>query len=287
MNSPSIPPSPAPSWAAAIRCRACRRRRSIARWSRWSRSSATPAAGMTPSPPPAIRGTTTTRAIPAMSTAARTSTGCWRPTGWSRASAGRRSTISTTRHRRPEPALSRRAVVAARRLYPHAGAHRSRLRVLGLPRRHRSGQRLGPDRHPRAHLFRQAAIFESGGLSHDPRCRTPAHPGNRFPRALLETDPQFRGIPRLLAADPLQRGACRGILGLPRGGRRHGPVAAAQVRGHRTRRRSAAAVLPDPRHAAAVARPGRLHRHVLRAWRHDRRRHGAAARAGQFPLDRR
>ena len=54
-----------------------------------------------------------------------------------------------------QPALSRRAVVAARRLCADAGADRSRLRVVVLSRRHRCGQWLGPDRHPCPHLFRQ------------------------------------------------------------------------------------------------------------------------------------
>ena len=37
----------------------------------------------------------------------------------------------------------------------------------------------------------------------------------------------------------------------------------------------------------ARRRPGRLYRHVLRAWRHDRRRHAVPPRREQFPLDRR
>jgi hypothetical protein len=65
-NWRSIRPSPARCSAAATPCPACRRRPSTATWSRWSRSSATPAAGTTLLPPPAIRATTTTRAIPAM-----------------------------------------------------------------------------------------------------------------------------------------------------------------------------------------------------------------------------
>ena len=59
----------------------------------------------------------------------------------------------------------------------------------------------------------------------------------------------------------------------------HGPVAAAQVRGDRPRFRGAAAIHADPRRQEARRRPGRLFRHVLRAWRHDRRRHAASGSA--------
>ena len=57
-------------------------------------------------------------------------------------------------------ALFRRAVVAAGRLCLVARAHRYRLRVLVLPGRHRSGQWMGPHRHPCAHLFRQAELLQ-------------------------------------------------------------------------------------------------------------------------------
>ena len=98
----------------------------------------------------------------------------------------------------------------------------------------------------------------------------------------------YRRISRLLAADPVQqRRAGRRILGLPRAGGHHGSVAAAQVRGDRPGRRGAAAIHAHPQRPQTRRRPGRLHRHVLRARRHDRRRHAVPARRQQFPLDRR
>ena len=60
-----------------------------------------------------------------------------------------------------------------------------------------------------------------------------------------------------------------------------------EVRGARAGRRSAAAGDPDPRHPPSLGRAGRLHRHVQRHRRHDRRRHGVPHRADQLPLGRR
>ena len=128
------------------------------------------------------------------------------PMGLRRERAGKRSTISTT------PAstiitssIYDEAVVAARRLCADARAYRSRLRVVGLPGRHQCRQWLGSDRHPCSHLFGQRKILESGGLSHDPRRRTPAHARDRVPPALLRAHPQLHRISRLLAAAALQQ----------------------------------------------------------------------------------
>ena len=73
-------------------------------------------------------------------------------------------------------------------------------------------------------------------------------------------------------------GADRGILGVPRARRRHGPVAAPEIRGDRARCRGADAIRADPRRAEARRRAGRLFGHVLRARRHARRRHAVPAR---------
>ena len=76
------------------------------------------------------------------------------------------------RHRRAGTGRLRRAVVAAGRLRAAAGADRHRLRLLGLPGRHHAGQWLGPDRHPRSHLFGRRKILSSRSEAHDPRRRT-------------------------------------------------------------------------------------------------------------------
>ena len=179
-------------------------------------------------------------------------------------------------------------MVAAGRLRAAARADRHRLRLIGLPRRHHAGQWLEPDRHPCAHLYRPAKILASDSQTHDPRRRTENDPRDRLPFELCQAHAQLRRVQGLLARQLLrQGGADRGILGVPAGRGGHGPVAAAQVRGDRAGLRGAAAIYADPRREEARRRPGRLHRHVLRAWRHDRRRHAAAARQGQFPLGRR
>ena len=59
------------------------------------------------------------------------------------------------RVRRPNLVLRRRALVAPRRLRAAAGDDRPGLRLVRLPRRHRPGQRLGSDRHPRPRLPRR------------------------------------------------------------------------------------------------------------------------------------
>ncbi len=83
-----------------------------------------------------------------------------------------------------------------------------------------------------------------------------------------------------------RRGRSR-ILGLPGKGGSDRSLAFAQVRGHRSGCRGIAAILPDARRAQAFDRAGRLFRDVLRAWRHDRRRHPFPPRRQELPLDRR
>ena len=143
------------------------------------------------------------------------------------------------------------------------------------------------DIHVRTYSDKQS-FSRASGLPHDARRRAAADARDRVPSALLGADAQLHRISRLLAAEPIQqRRAGRRILGLPRARGDHGPVAAAQIRGDRPRRRGAAAIRADPQRAEARRRPGGLYRHVLRAWRHDRRRHAVPARRQQFPLDRR
>ena len=95
-----------------------------------------------------------------------------------------------------------------------------------------------------------------------------------------ELTEELRRVPRLLAPALLrQRGRDRRVLGLPREGRRHGPLAAAQVGGARARRRGADPARDHARRAPARGRPGRLHRGLQRDRRDDRRRDGLPARA--------
>ena len=75
-----------------------------------------------------------------------------------------------------------------------AGADRSRLRLLGLPRRHHAGQWLEPDRHPRSHLFGRRKILSSRSEAHDPRCGTRNDPPDRLPRQLCQAHAQFRRV---------------------------------------------------------------------------------------------
>ena len=189
---------------------------------------------------------------------------------------------------RGRPGCLRQSVVAAGRLCAASGAHRPGLRLVRLSGRYRRCQRLEPDRHPCAGLPARERVFQSGGLSHDSRRRSEAHEGNRLPQPVRRAHPQLHRIQRLLAGQQLHQPRRAGrILGLPRTGRHHGPVAAAQVRGPGARCRAPVAMDADPEHPTTGDRPGRLLRHVLRDRRHGRRRHRLPARRRQFPLDRR
>ena len=99
---------------------------------------------------------------------------------------------------------------------------------------------------------------------------------------------QRHGVPRLLAADVLhQRGRGRRVLGVPREGRRDGPLPPAQVGDPGARRRGAHPARRHARHPPARRRPGRLHGRLQRDRRDDRRRHRVPARRRQLPLRRR
>ena len=104
-----------------------------------------------------------------------------------RAAAGRPSTSSTTPASTPRHPTPGRAVVAAGRLCAAAGDDRYRLRLLGLPGRHRRRQRLEPDRHPRPRLSRRTALQQSDRLPHGTRRRAAPHARDRLPRALRLT----------------------------------------------------------------------------------------------------
>ena len=168
------------------------------------------------------------------------------------------------RGRRAERHPLRRALVAPRRLCAAAGDDRPGLRLLGLPVRHRRRQWLGPDRHPCPGLSRDQPVQARGGLSHDAGRTLAAHQGDGLPRSRRGAYPRPRRVSRLLAAQQLRQGRPdRGILGLPRALRRDRPLALAQVRGARPRRRDAAAAHAHPQRPQAGGGAGGLLGHVL------------------------
>ena len=67
-----------------------------------------------------------------------------------------------------------RALVAARRLRAAPRDDRPRVRVVGLPRRRRSGERVGPDRRPRPRLPGRASLQRRDRASG--HARAPARP---------------------------------------------------------------------------------------------------------------
>ena len=187
--------------------------------------------------------------------------------------------------RRRQPALPGRALVAPGGLRPAPGPHRSRLRVLGLSRRHRRRERLEPDRHPRADLPGEEHLQQGHCIQNEYRCRAPTDPRDGFSRTHFRAHPQLRRVPRLLAAESLQqprRGP--GVLGLPGTGGDDGPLGAAQVRGPRPRRGSAPAGHLHPQRATHRDRTGLLRRALLRERRDDRRRDRLPPRRRQLPL---
>ncbi len=179
-------------------------------------------------------------------------------------------------------------MVTARRLRDAARDERPRVRLVGVPRRHRPVQRLGGNGHPCARLSAAEPLLDRDRSARDRRRRAGAHPGDRISLPGGRADQELRRVPRLLAAALLQqRGRGRRVLGLPREAGGDGPLAAAQVGGARARRRDVDAVGRDPQHPQAVGRPGRLHRALQRDRRDDRRRDCVPARSGQLPLHRR
>ena len=192
------------------------------------------------------------------------------------------------RLRREQRPRLRRALVAPRRLRAAAGDDRSRVRLVGVPGRHRPGERLGAHRRPRARLLPREPLLDGDRPPRHPGGRARADPGDDVPSAHERADRELRGVPRLLAAPLLQqRGRHRRVLGLPREGRRDGPLPAAQVGGPRTRRRGAHPARDHPRRAPPGRRPRRLHGGLQRDRRHDRRRHRLPAGRRQLPLHRR
>ena len=187
---------------------------------------------------------------------------------------------------RPRPrAPVGRAVVAPGRLRAAAGDERPRVRLLRLPRRHRPGQRLGDHRRPRPRLRPGEPLLDGHRPPRHPGGRARDDPGDGLPPAHRGPHAQPDGVPRLLAADLLhQRRRRRRVLGVPREGGGDGPLPPAQVGDPRPGRGGARPARDHARRAPALRRPGRLHGRLQRDRRHDRRRHGVPARAGQLPL---
>ena len=133
-----------------------------------------------------------------------------------------------------------RAVVAPRRLRPPPRDERPRLRVVGVPRRHRPGERLADHADPRAGVRARQHVLGRDRAPRDGRRRSGAHARDDVPSAHERAHEELRRVPRLLAPALLrQRGRDRRVLGLPREGRDHGPLAAAQVGDARPGRRDA------------------------------------------------
>ena len=189
---------------------------------------------------------------------------------------------------RLEPALLRGAVVPTRRLRPARGPDRPDLRFIGVSLRHRRRQRLAAHRHPRPRLPGNQHLQESDGLPHDHRCRPRADEGDRLPPPDLRPHPELHGVQRLLVGQQLhQPRPDRRVLGHPPEGRDHRPLTASQVRGDGPGRRAAAADVHDPQRTQVGRLPDRLHRHVLRHRRNDRRRDVVPTGSQQLPVDRR
>ena len=77
-----------------------------------------------------------------------------------------------------QPADHGRALVAAGGLRADAGDDRPRMRLVSLPRRHRSGQRLGGHRRPRSRLLAREPLLEGDRPPRDPGGRACADQGD-------------------------------------------------------------------------------------------------------------
>ena len=181
-----------------------------------------------------------------------------------------------------------RAVVATGRLRPSPRDERPRLCVVVVPRRHRSGERLAGHADPRTGVRTRQHVFRRDRTPRDGGRRSRAHARDDLPPTNERPYEELRRVPRLLAPALLrQRGRHRGVLGLPREGRGHGPLAAQEMGGARPRRRDADPARDHARRAAALGGPGHVHGALQRDGRDDRRRDRVPPRPGQLPLRRR
>ena len=164
------------------------------------------------------------------------------------------------RFRREHGLHDGRAVVAARRLRPPARDDRPRVRVVRLPRRHRPGQRVADHAGARAGVRARQHLLHGRRVPRDPGRGAGADEGDDVPSADERTDEELRRVPRLLAPALLrQRGRDRRVLGLPREGGRHGPLAASQVGDPRAGRGGTRPEGDHARRAAAVGGSGHVH----------------------------
>ena len=159
------------------------------------------------------------------------------------------------------------------RLRPPARGDGPRVRLERVPGRRRPRERMGSDRGARPCLLPRAHVLGGDRAPRDARRGAAPHDRDRLPSPDRRADGQAHRVQRLLAPDELRQPRRHGrVLGVPGARRDHGPLAAPQVRGARTRRRGAAAGDRDPRRPAALGRPRRLHGDVQRDRRDDRRR---------------
>ena len=141
-------------------------------WTRCARSSRTPSAATTRSRSPARASTTRTWATSGHVNCTENFNAAGRPVR-DRAAQGLGGAELLLQHRvrRGPRAVPGRALVASGGLRPAARAVRPRLRVLGVPGRHRPGQRLGDHRRPRPRLLPGEPLLDGH--------RPPRHPGGR------------------------------------------------------------------------------------------------------------
>ena len=155
-----------------------------------------------------------------------------------------------------------RAVVAPRRLRAAAGDDRPRVRVVRRAPTTSTRRTAGRSRRSTCACTRPTTRF-SVAIAH--RVTPDADPvltkETTFHPRTSELHEELRRVPRLLAPALLrQRGRDRRVLGVPREGRDHGPLAAAQVGGARPGRRGADPEGDHARRAPALGRPGHVHR---------------------------
>ena len=158
-------------------------------WTRWSRSCATPSAATTRSRSPARPSTTRTWATSGTSTARRTSTARSSPTGsptrkgWEALNFFYNTGFDADNVLLVDEPWSRPGDYVLLR-----AIDRSRLRLVGLPGRHRPRQRLGVHRCPRARVLAREPLLDGGRPPRDRRGRARADEGDGVPPAHERAD---------------------------------------------------------------------------------------------------
>ena len=172
-----------------------------------------------------------------------------------------------------QPARLGRALVAAGRLRPDEGDDETCVRVIGVPGRHRLGERVGVHRHPRARLPGREPLLDGHRPSRDPGGRASAGTGDGVPprrQQLTKSFVEYRGywLPHCFNNEGAiaEYWACREkavVMDLS-------PLRKWEVLG--PGRRDADPARDHARRAPARGRAGRLHGDVQRDRRNGRRR---------------